>query len=161
MKEQESKKEISLRVNGKLYTFRVPVSLMLVDLIRDDLGLTGTKVGCRKGECGACNILVNGELFSSCLYPAIRADGKRIITIEGLKTKGRLHPLQKAFIDHGAVQCGFCTPGMILSAKALLDENGHPSSHDVRRALSGNLCRCGGYQKIFKAVLTLAKKKHQ
>lgn len=161
MKEQESKKEISLRVNGKLHTFRVPVSLMLVDLIRDELGLTGTKVGCRKGECGACNILIDGKLFSSCLYPAVRADGKRIITIEGLKTKGRLHPFQKAFIDHGAVQCGFCIPGMILSSKALLDGNPHPSLDEVRKALSGNLCRCGGYQKIFKTVLTLAKKGHR
>lgn len=161
MKEQESKKEISLRVNGKLHTFRVPVSLMLVDLIRDELGLTGTKVGCRKGECGACNILVNGELFSSCLYPAIRADGKSIVTIEGLKREGRLHPLQKAFIDRGAVQCGFCTPGMIISAKALLDENSNPSLDDIRKGLSGNLCRCGGYQKILKAVLTLVKRNHR
>ncbi|MGA2317497.1 MAG: (2Fe-2S)-binding protein [Thermodesulfobacteriota bacterium] len=160
MKEQESKKEINLRVNGKLHTFRVAVSLMLADLIRDELGFTGTKVGCRKGECGACNILVNGELFSSCLYPAIRADGKSIVTIEGLKRDGRLHPIQKAFIDRGAVQCGFCTPGMIMSAKALLGEDSNPSLDKVQRALSGNLCRCGGYPKIFKAVLSLAKKNH-
>ena len=151
-------RKIALSVNGKRFTVKVAPGMMLADVLRDQLGCIGVKIGCRRGECGACNVLVNGALFSSCLYPAVRANGKRIVTIEGLKTKNRLHPLQMAFIDHGAVQCGFCTPGMILSSKALLDENHHPALDEVRKALSGNLCRCGGYKKIFKAVLSARKK---
>ena len=163
MKPQEIRnpaKLIKIKVNGKVYTPRVEAGMMLVDLLRDRMGLTGTKVGCRRGECGACTVLIDGKKpILSCLFPAIRADGKRITTIEGLRVGGKLHPLQKAFIDKGAVQCGFCTPGMILSAKALLEKNPHPSLQEVRNALAGNLCRCGGYSKIFKAVLSLAERK--
>jgi carbon-monoxide dehydrogenase small subunit len=132
--------------------------MMLVDLLREQLGLTGTKVGCRRGECGACTVLIDGKPFSSCIYPAARVDGKEITTIEGLKIDGTLHPLQEEFINQGAVQCGFCTPGMIVSSKALLDTNPNPSVDDIKEALSGNLCRCGGYQKIFTAVLQAANK---
>ena len=154
-------KQITITVNGNQQKAKVKPGTMLLDILRNQLGLTGTKVGCRKGECGACTVLVNGTPLLSCLFPALRAQGKNITTIEGLKKKDQLHPLQQAFIDKGAVQCGFCTPGMILAAKALLDQNPHPSLEDVRQALSGNLCRCGGYPKIFQAVLSVAKEKRR
>jgi carbon-monoxide dehydrogenase small subunit len=130
----------------------------LLELIRDHLHLTGTKEGCGTGDCGACTVLLNNKPVNSCLVLAIEADGKEILTIEGLAENGKLHPLQEAFIEHGAVQCGFCTSGMILTAKAFLDENPSPSEEDVKRAISGNLCRCTGYVKITKAILAASKR---
>ena len=126
--------------------------MTLLDFLREDLGLKGTKRGCDSGQCGACTILMDGKTMNACLVLAIQADGKEILTIEGLSSGGRLHPLQEAFVEEGAVQCGFCVPGMILSAKALLDEKKDPSEEEIRESLSGNLCRCTGYVKIIKAV---------
>ena len=126
--------------------------MTLLDFLREDLGLKGTKRGCDSGQCGACTIIMDGKTANACLILAIQADGKEILTIEGLSSGGRLHPLQEAFVEEGAVQCGFCVPGMILSAKALLDEKKDPSGEEIREALSGNLCRCTGYVKIIKAV---------
>ena len=125
----------------------------LLDALRYDLGLTGTKEGCGDGNCGSCTVLLNGQAVNSCLVFAIEVDGQEITTIEGLYQRGNLHPLQQAFIDEGAVQCGFCTPGMILTAKALLDSNPHPTEAQVRLAIAGNLCRCTGYDKIVRAIL--------
>jgi len=124
----------------------------LLDFLREELSLKGTKKGCDSGQCGVCTILMDGKTIDACLVLAIQADGKEILTIEGLSSGGRLHPLQEAFVEEGAVQCGFCTPGMILSAKALLDGRKDPSEEEIREALSGNLCRCTGYVKIIKAV---------
>jgi carbon-monoxide dehydrogenase small subunit len=143
-------------VNGKRREMEVDPSLPLVDLIREELDLTGTKKGCGTGDCGACTILLEGMPLNSCLVLAIEVDGLEITTIEGLKKETELHPIQEAFVSHGAIQCGFCTPGMVLSAKALLDKNVNPTERDVRLALSGNLCRCTGYQKIVEAILSLA-----
>lgn len=126
--------------------------MTLLDFLREDLGLKGTKRGCGSGQCGACTIIMDGKTMNACLVLAIQADGKEILTIEGLSSGGRLHPLQEAFVEEGAVQCGFCVPGMILSAKSLLDEKKDPSEDEIREALSGNLCRCTGYVKIIKAV---------
>jgi len=126
--------------------------MTLLDFLREELGMKGTKRGCDSGQCGACTILMDGKTINACLVLAIQADGKEIMTIEGLSSGGRLHPLQEAFVEEGAVQCGFCVPGMILSAKALLDEKKDPSEEEIREALSGNLCRCTGYVKIIKAV---------
>ncbi len=156
LKEDPSER-IRLILNGKERKVEIFPGMMLVDLLRDQLRLTGTKTGCRRGECGACTVLIGGKPFLSCLFPASRAAGQKITTIEGLKTDGHLHPIQKAFIAKGAVQCGFCTPGMILSATALLQDNPHPSLSEIQRALSGNLCRCGGYPKIFKAIRSAGK----
>jgi carbon-monoxide dehydrogenase small subunit len=149
--------EIKTTINGKTYRLDVPPNWSLAELLRRKLGLTGTKIGCETGECGACTVLVNGEPVNSCLMLAVEADGKEILTIEGLAGEGELHPLQKAFIEHGAVQCGFCTPGMILSAKALLDRNPEPTEDEIREALAGNLCRCTGYVKPMKAILSVVK----
>jgi carbon-monoxide dehydrogenase small subunit len=143
---------IELRVNGRRHELLVEPRCTLTDLLRDELGLTGTKQGCGLGECGSCTVLLDGEPVSSCLVLAVQADGHEITTIEGLALADRLHPIQQAFVDHGAVQCGYCTPGMILSAKALLDRKRRPSEAEIRSALSGNLCRCTGYQKIVEAV---------
>lgn len=148
-----SKIEVTFKVNGKQVTVSTPPDRVLLDILREDLLLTGTKEGCREGECGACTVLLDGKPVNSCLVFASQLEGKEVTTIEGLAQKGKLHPLQQAFIDEGAVQCGFCIPGMIMSAKALLDKNPHPSVEDVKEALSGNLCRCTGYKKIIKAVL--------
>ncbi len=126
--------------------------MTLLDFLRGELSLKGTKKGCDSGQCGACTVLMNGKTIDACLILAIQADGKKILTIEGLSLGGRLHPLQEAFVEEGAVQCGFCVPGMILSAKALLEEKKDPSEEEIREALSGNLCRCTGYVKIIKAV---------
>jgi carbon-monoxide dehydrogenase small subunit len=126
-----------------------------LQVLRENLGLTGTKQGCNAGDCGACTVLIDNQPVDSCLTLAIEAQGKEILTIEGLDQQGRLHPLQQAFIDHYAVQCGFCTPGMILSAKSLLDRNSHPTEEEVREAISGNLCRCTGYVKIVEAILAV------
>jgi len=158
VKKENIHKQISLRINGKEYVLKVLPEMMLVDLLRDKLKLTGTKVGCRKGECGACTVLMEGKPIISCMYPALKANGKKITTIEGLSKGVQLHPLQDSFIKYGAVQCGFCTPGMIMASKALLDQNSNPKLIEIKEALSGNLCRCGGYQKIFKAVISASKK---
>jgi len=151
-----SKQLIELRVNGEIHEIVVEPRTTLLHVLREDLGLTGTKEGCNSGDCGACTVLIDNHPAVSCLTLAIEAQGKEILTIEGLDQQGRLHPLQQAFIDHYAVQCGFCTPGMILSAKALLDRNSHPTEEEVREAISGNLCRCTGYVKIVEAILAVA-----
>ncbi|MBA3065987.1 (2Fe-2S)-binding protein [bacterium] len=150
---------ISFKINGKKVAVDVAPEARLLDVIRDNLGLTGTKEGCSKGECGACSVIVDGEIVDSCIFPVSQAEGCDIITIEGMSKGGKLHPIQKAFIEEGAVQCGFCTPGMVLAAKALLDKKPHPSDEDIKEALSGNLCRCTGYTKIKNAVKKAAKKR--
>jgi len=146
------KRELELNVNGKVLTISVPPQKTLLEVLREDLGLTGTKEGCSEGECGVCTVLLDGLPVRSCLLLAVDVRGRKITTIEGLAQGDNLHPLQTAFVEHGAIQCGFCTPGMILSAKALLDQNPSPSEEEIRVGLSGNLCRCTGYIKIFKAV---------
>jgi carbon-monoxide dehydrogenase small subunit len=146
------KKDIILKINGDIYDLIVDTRMTLLEAIREKIGLTGTKDGCGIGECGTCTVLLDGKPIYSCLMLAVEAEGKEILTIEGLATPEGLHPIQKAFIEHGAVQCGFCTPGMILSAKALLDENPNPTEEEIREAISGNLCRCTGYQKIIEAI---------
>jgi aerobic carbon-monoxide dehydrogenase small subunit len=145
---------IELRINGRRYRESVEVNTTLIDFLRYRLGLTGTKRGCDRGDCGACTVIVNDRPVNACLVLAVQADGSSIETIEGVAREGELHPLQQAFIEGGAVQCGFCTPGMILVAKQLLESNPCPSESEVREALSGNLCRCTGYQKIVEAVLS-------
>jgi aerobic-type carbon monoxide dehydrogenase small subunit (CoxS/CutS family) len=143
---------IVLNVNRKEYPVEVAPDDLLVDVLREKLGLTGTKKGCSTGDCGACTVIMDGRAVTSCMILAVSAEGKAIITIEGLQADGQLHPIQQSFLDHHAVQCGYCTPGMVLSAKALLDENPNPSEDEIRQAISGNLCRCTGYQKIVEAV---------
>ena len=153
-----SKLLIELTINGKKRKVETTPSTRLLDLIRDDLHLTGTKEGCGKGECGACTVIMNGELVTSCLILAPQADGAVITTIEGVGDGENLDPVQEAFIETGAVQCGFCTPGMILAAKKLLEENPHPTEEEIKRGISGNLCRCTGYQKIFDAIKLAANR---
>lgn len=145
-------KEITLRVNGKEVRVEVDVRASLLELLRNGLGLRGVKKGCAAGECGACTVLVNGEPIDSCLYLAVWADGKEIRTIEGEETEGRLSPVQQAFVEEGAVQCGFCTPGFILSTRALLDSGKKMTREEIKKGLAGNLCRCTGYQNIIKAA---------
>ena len=146
--------KIKFKVNGVMEEVNVEPGWSLAYVLREVLNLMGTKVGCETGNCGTCTVLVDGKAIKSCLFLAVKAKGKEIVTIEGLMGKdGGLHPLQEAFMEHFAVQCGYCTPGMILSAKALLDENPNPTEEEVRRGLSGNLCRCTGYVKIVEAVL--------
>lgn len=148
---------IKLIINGEPAEVTVSPRATLLEVIRDKLELTGTKEACSLGECGACTVILDGKAVNSCLVLAVEANGKEILTIEGLSKNGQLHPLQKAFIDEGAVQCGFCTPGMILSAKALLDKNPEADEDEIKEALAGNLCRCTGYIKIVKAVKTAAQ----
>ncbi|MBX7196904.1 MAG: (2Fe-2S)-binding protein [Sandaracinaceae bacterium] len=148
----------TLNVNGETRTLAIEETDTLVDVLRDRLGLTGTKVGCDEGDCGACTVLIDGRPVLSCLTLALSVEGRAIETIEGVARDGRLHPLQEAFDAHGAAQCGFCTPGMILSAKALLEENQDPTADEIRHALSGNLCRCTGYGRIVEAVQIAAKR---
>jgi carbon-monoxide dehydrogenase small subunit len=143
---------IRMRVNGKDYTADVPSQRLLIDCLRYDLGLTGTKEGCSVGVCGACTVLMDGVLVSSCLTLAVLADGKEITTVEGLAQNGKLHPVQQAFIDYGGFQCGICTPGMVVAAKALLDQNPQPSDDDIKDWMMGNLCRCTGYYKIIESI---------
>lgn len=143
---------LSMRLNDQEVTVEVKTDALLVDVLRDQLELTGTKEACGEGECGACTVLLDGEPVTSCLIPALKAQGKEVMTVEGLASAGELHPLQRAFIEHGAVQCGYCTPGMLMSAKALLDRNPHPSEEEIKEAISGNLCRCTGYVKIIEAI---------
>jgi aerobic carbon-monoxide dehydrogenase small subunit len=147
---------ITLDINGEGYEALVEPDRTLLDVLRTELGLTGTKTNCLDAECGVCTVLVDGLAVNSCLYLAVVAQGRAITTIEGLAPAGTLHPLQQTFVEHGAVQCGYCIPGMILSAKAYLDNHPQPSEGEVREALAGNLCRCTGYQKIVDAVLAAA-----
>jgi len=151
------KHNIRLIVNGESYTLAVEPCESLLDVLRDKLSLTGTKKGCNRGDCGACTIIMDGKTVNSCLVLAVEAGDKEVLTIEGLANKGQLHPIQEAFVQQGAVQCGYCTPGMIMSAKALLDENPNPTEEEVRQAIGGNLCRCTGYVKIVDAVKKAAE----
>lgn len=150
------KQPLRMTVNGQPVELSVEPCRTLLDVLRDDLDLTGAKKGCDRGDCGACTVLLDGKPVTSCMMLAVQADGCQITTIEGLSANGRLHPVQQAFVDHGAVQCGFCTPGMVLAAVALLEENPHPTEAQVRDAVAGNLCRCTGYAKIVDAVLAAA-----
>ena len=152
------KQLIALKVNGESHEVAVEPRMTLLEVLRDMLGLTGTKNGCSLGNCGSCTVLLNGKPVASCLVLAVEAQGKEVMTIEGLAQNGELHPMQQAFIDHGALQCGFCTPGMILSAKALLDENPDPTEDEVKEAISGNLCRCTGYTDAVNAILDVAER---
>ncbi len=145
--------KITFTLNGKLTTVTAPPNITLLDLLRDYLHLTGTKKGCEIGECGACMVLLDGEAVNSCMVLAPQVEGKKVVTIEGLAPEpGKLHPIQEAFIETGAVHCGFCTPGMVISAKALLDRNPSPTEQEIKVAISGNLCRCTGYKQIIDAV---------
>jgi aerobic-type carbon monoxide dehydrogenase small subunit (CoxS/CutS family) len=146
------KKEISFKVNGVPYVREVKSSQTLLELLRNELGLSGTKEGCGTGECGACTVLLDGKPVNSCLMLAIDAEGREVTTVEGLEKEGKLHPLQEAFVEEGAVQCGFCTAGMLMAAKGLLEENPHPTEEQIRRGISGNLCRCTGYVRIVRAI---------
>ncbi|MFZ7110340.1 MAG: (2Fe-2S)-binding protein [Desulfatiglandales bacterium] len=148
---------LKLMVNDIEYRIQVQPQRTLVEVLRDQLGLTGTKKSCNEGECGACTVLMDGKPVASCMVLALDAQDKHITTIEGLARGEKLHPIQEAFVKHGAIQCGFCTPGMIMSAKALLDETPHPTPRQVRKAISGNLCRCTGYQQIVDSVMAAAK----
>ena len=148
--------ELTCTVNGQPVSLKVAPTDTLLDLLRYDLELTGTKYGCGEGECGACSVLLDGKVVNSCLVLAAECQGSDILTIEGLAAEGELHPIQKAFVDHGAIQCGFCTPGMVMAAYALLQEKPSPTEEQIKRGLEGNLCRCTGYRKIIDAVLSLA-----
>ena len=151
-------KQIKMTVNGKIHELQVKPWATLLEILRDELGLTGTKEGCGLGECGACTVIMNGKTVNSCLVLAPEADEKEIITIEGLAQGDKLHPIQEAFMEQGGLQCGFCTPGIILSTKALLDENPKPTDEEIRRGIAGNFCRCTGYTKIFESVKAAAQK---
>ncbi len=151
------KKLIEFTINGNPRKLYVKTNELLLDVIREDLGLTGTKYGCGTGECGACTVLIDGEPVLSCLTLAVTVNKKKVTTIEGIGTDENPHPLQQAFVETGAVQCGFCTPGMILSAKTLLDKNPNPTEDEIKRAIEGNLCRCTGYVKIIEAVKLAAE----
>ncbi|MDT8902610.1 (2Fe-2S)-binding protein [Anaeroselena agilis] len=153
-----TKNRISLTVNGKERELYVRPNDLLLNVLRDQLGLMGVKYGCGIGECGACTVLLNGRTVLSCLMLAVSADGQEVVTAEGLGKPGNLHPLQKSFVEHGAVQCGFCTPGMLMSAASLLAENAQPTEEEIREYLRGNLCRCTGYAAIVKAVQAVAGK---
>jgi carbon-monoxide dehydrogenase small subunit len=153
------KQTLSFVLNGEPVQAEVEPHLTLLQVLRDKLELTGTKEGCGMGECGACTVLLDGKTVNSCIFPALEIEGRSVLTIEGLSdAKGGLHPIQKAFIEHGAVQCGFCTPGMVLSAKALLDENPKPTEEEIRNGIAGNLCRCTGYLQIIEAIKAASAK---
>ncbi|MDD3681860.1 (2Fe-2S)-binding protein [Mesotoga sp.] len=149
--------KITFTLNDETLTMDVKEDIRLLDFLRDELGLTGTKEGCGEGECGACTVIIDGKAVNSCLVLLPEIDGSEITTIEGLSKNGELDPIQKAFIDEGAVQCGFCTPGMIMSTKALLDRKVNPSDEEIMEAIEGNLCRCTGYYKILQAIRTAAE----
>jgi carbon-monoxide dehydrogenase small subunit len=155
------KKKIALSVNGQKYRLPIEGNQTLLDLLREELGLMGTKKGCDQGDCGACTVLVDGKPVNSCLVLAIEVANKNITTIEGLAKDSKLHPLQQAFVDHNAIQCGFCTPGMIMTAVVLLDENTNPTEEEIRSFLRGNLCRCTGYSKIVQAIQAAARELSQ
>jgi carbon-monoxide dehydrogenase small subunit len=152
------KARVKFRVNGQDIELNVDPMATLLDVLREQLGLTGTKRGCDAGDCGACTVIMDGKAILSCLTPVLQATGREIVTVEGLVQEGILHPLQESFIECGAVQCGFCTPGMLLSAKALLEQNPRPTREEVKVAISGNLCRCTGYKKIVDAIMLAAKR---
>ncbi len=149
--------KIVLNVNDEEHDLEIQPHWTLLEVLREKLDLTGTKEGCGLGTCGACTVLIDGEPVLSCLTLAVEVQGRRVLTIEGLFQNGKPHPLQRSFVESGAIQCGYCTPGMILSAKALIDEKRHPSQEEIQRALSGNLCRCTGYNKIVQAVESVSK----
>jgi carbon-monoxide dehydrogenase small subunit len=152
------RQKLSFTLNGDRVEAEIETHWTLLQLLREHLELTGTKEGCGKGECGACTVILDGRAVNSCLYPAMELEGKEVLTIEGLAdAEGTLHPIQKAFVDHGAIQCGFCTPGMVMSAKALLDENPKPSEEEIRMAIAGNFCRCTGYIQIIEAIKAAGK----
>ena len=153
------KKPLNLTVNGEEHQTTIEPNRLLLQFLRDDLGLTGTKEGCSIGVCGACSVIVDARLVSSCLTLALACQGKEVTTIEGLAKDGKLHPLQQAFIEYGGFQCGICTPGQIMAAKALLDENSKPSEEEVKEWMSGNLCRCTGYYKILESVMAVVNDK--
>ena len=148
---------IQLQVNDGTRSFEAPPMKRLLDVLREDLRLTGTKEGCGEGECGACSVIVDGEVINSCLVPVCQVNGSTILTVEGLARDGRLDPLQQAFLECGGAQCGICTPGMLIAARALLDENAQPSRDEIKEAIAGNLCRCTGYVKIIDAVEQASK----
>lgn len=148
---------IQMTVNGEERCVEAPAMKRLLDLLREDLQLTGTKEGCGEGECGACAVLMNGELVNSCLVPVLQANGTRLCTIEGIKKDGDLHPIQRCFFENGGAQCGICTPGMILATHHLLDKHPHPTLEQIQEGLAGNLCRCTGYMRIFEAVQKAAE----
>ncbi|RLB06629.1 MAG: (2Fe-2S)-binding protein [Deltaproteobacteria bacterium] len=153
------KRTISFVLNGEKVEVEVEPHWSLLYLLRERFDLTGAKEGCGMGECGACTVIVDGKTVNSCIFPAMEVDGGEVLTIEGLTemAEGGLHPIQRAFIEHGAIQCGFCTPGMVLSAKALLDENPHPTEEDIRKGIEGNICRCTGYLQIIRAIKAAAE----
>ncbi|MDR3331252.1 MAG: (2Fe-2S)-binding protein [Synergistaceae bacterium] len=151
-------KSISFTVNGRNKTLPVDPNRLLIDVLRVDLGLTSVKRGCGEGECGACTVLLNGKPVNSCLVPAMKVQGADVLTVDGLEENGELHPIQDAFIEAGAIQCGFCTPGVVLSAKALLDSNPHPTKEDIADELAGHLCRCTGYVQFYDAIEIAARK---
>lgn len=154
-----AKKHITLQVNGEVKDFLINEDALLIDVLRDEANLTGTKKGCGEGECGTCTVLIDGKPVNSCLVLAALVQGKEILTIEGVGTPENLHHIQEAFVEKGAIQCGFCTPGMVMSTKALLDREKNPDEQTIRKAISGNLCRCTGYVKIVKAVQKAAETK--
>jgi len=154
------KQIVSFTLNGEPVELEIEPHLTLLQLLRDKLELTGTKEGCGMGECGSCTVLLDGKTVNSCIFPALEVEGKKVTTIEGLTdAQGNLHPIQKAFIDYGAIQCGFCTPGMVLSAKALLDECPRPTEEEIRHGIAGNLCRCTGYLQIIQAIKAVSEHK--
>ena len=155
--EPVTRKQVSVTVNGALEEREVEARRLLVHFIRDDLGLTGTHIGCDTGNCGACTVLLDGAAVKSCMLLAVQADGATIETVESLSADGELHALQQAFSDHHALQCGYCTPGMLMSAKHLLDHNPEPTENEIRRAIQGNICRCTGYVNIVEAIAAAAK----
>ncbi len=157
MSDSMEKLSVEITVNGKAYRREIEPRLLLVEFIRDVLGLTGTHVGCDTSYCGACTLILNGDAIKSCTYLAVQADGCEILTVEGLENEGELHPLQQAFSECHGLQCGYCTPGMLMSSLALLAENPDPSVKDIRKRLSGNVCRCTGYQNIIKSVQSAAR----
>ena len=151
--------KIEFTLNGKLMEVEVPPHWTLLKLLREKLGLTGTKEGCGIGECGACTVLIDGMTVNACLVLALKVEGRKIETIEGLGSRDSLHPLQKSFIDHGAIQCGFCIPGILMSSKALLEQNSNPNREEIKEALSGHLCRCTGYHQIIEAIEAVGNKR--
>jgi carbon-monoxide dehydrogenase small subunit len=151
------KREVELKVNGEMYSIRVDTRETLLDALRYRLGFMGSKEGCGNGNCGSCTVNLSGSIVNSCLVFAVEGDGAEVTTVEGVAANGELHPVQQAFIEHGALQCGFCTPGFIMSAKALLEQNPKPTAQEIRRALAGNLCRCTGYDKIVRAVMAASR----
>lgn len=148
---------LEMTLNSQPIEIEVEAAATLAGVLRDQLGLTGAKIGCGEGICGACTVLVDGKPVSSCIYPALKTAGHHVQTVEGLELDGQLHPLQRAFVEHGAVQCGYCTPGLLLTAAALLNDNPNPTESEIRRAISGNLCRCTGYTKIIEAIRAVAE----